>query len=80
MTLWLQVLFNTVWSCEMIPSDWKTGLLAPVYKKKGSKAECNNYRGTNLLSVPDKLFFVLLLKREKSTSIPFVDTSKLGLC
>ena len=63
MTLWLQELFNTVWQSEMIQSDWKTGLLVPVYKRKGSKAECNNYRGITLLSVPGKLFAMLLLKR-----------------
>ena len=63
MILWLQMLFNLVWHSEKIPSDWKKGLLVPIYKRKGSKAECINYRGITLLSVPGKLFAMLLLKR-----------------
>ena len=35
----------------------------PVFKRKGSKTNCSNYHCITLLSVPGKLFAMLLLKR-----------------
>ena len=48
---------------SFLPSDWKKGIIVPVFKRKGSKTDCSNYRGITLLSVPGKLFAMLLLKR-----------------
>ena len=35
----------------------------PLYKSKGCKDECNNYKGTSLLSVTEKVFGRVLMER-----------------
>jgi len=42
-------------------------LLIPLYKGKGTKSECSNYRGITLLSVPGKVFAHIILARIKPT-------------
>jgi len=37
-----------------IPADWKDDILTALYKAKGSKTECGNYRPITLLSVSGK--------------------------
>ena len=59
--------FKGVWDLESVPADWKRGIVLPLYKGKGSRAECSNYRGITLLSVPGKTFAHVLLNRMKST-------------
>jgi len=41
-----------VWRSGRIPSAWKDGILVALYKGKGTKTECSNYRPITLLSVP----------------------------
>ena len=41
--------------------------MIPVYKGKGCKSECSNYRGITLLSVPGKVFAHIILTRIKPT-------------
>ena len=38
-------LFNRILDSGIIPEDWVTGLIVPLYKGKGDKQDCNNYRG-----------------------------------
>ena len=61
--LWLHTLMCSVWSTGVIPTDWKRGLVVPIWKGKGDTRECNNYRGVTLLSVPGKVFARILLDR-----------------
>jgi len=72
--LWLQVLFNSIWKSEIIPKDCHTGTIPPLWKKKGSRRECKNYRRIILLSVPDKSFSMVLLQQ------CFVHLQRLVLC
>ena len=46
----------TVWEEEMMPDDFCDALIVSLYKKKGSKSDCGNYRGISLLSVAGKTF------------------------
>jgi len=59
----LHVVLCTVWSSGAIPSDWKKGIIVPLWKGKGDRYDCNNYRGVTLLSVPGKIFARILLQR-----------------
>ena len=61
---WLNSLFNSIWNSESIPSDWLNHLIIPLHKK-GSRSECDNYRGIALLSIPSKVFARILLNRIK---------------
>ena len=46
----------TVWEKKMISDDFRDALIVYLYKKKGSKSDCRNYRGISLLSVAGKIF------------------------
>ena len=35
----------------VVPEDWRSGVIVPLYKGKGERFECNNYRAISRLSV-----------------------------
>ena len=35
----------SAWNTGIIPTDWKRGLVVPLWKGKGDRPDCNNYRG-----------------------------------
>jgi len=57
----LRRLFTTFWQSGEVPQVWKDANIIPVYKNKGSKQACSNYRPISLLSVVGKLFASILL-------------------
>ena len=59
----LHAVLTAVWHSGDIPPDWKRGLVVPIWKGKGSRQDCGNYRGITLLSVPGKVLAHLLLMR-----------------
>ena len=52
-----------IWEEEQMPSDFKDALIVSLYKNKGSKADCGNYRGISLLSIAGKIFARVVLNR-----------------
>ena len=52
----LHAFLCSAWNTDIIPSDWKRGLVVLLWKGKGGHQDCNNYRGVTLLSVPSKIF------------------------
>jgi len=46
-----------------MPTDWKDGIIVTLYKGKGPKFECPNYRPITLLSVPGKVFAHVIMAR-----------------
>ena len=59
----LHKIVTHVWKEEMVPEEWHQGIIIPLYKGKGSKSECSNYRVITLLSVPGKVFAHVILAR-----------------
>ena len=53
----------TVWKEEMMPDDFHDALIVSLYKKKGRKSDCGNYRGISPLSVVGKIFARVILNR-----------------
>jgi sorting nexin-29 len=49
-------LFNKILESGHVPEDWLVGMIKPLFKNKGDKLDCNNYRGITLLSCVGKLF------------------------
>ena len=59
----LTAIFDLVLKAGIFPRAWLIGIIKPVYKKKGSKSDANNYRGITLVSCLGKVFAGLLNKR-----------------
>eukprot|EP00795_Rhopilema_esculentum_P016084 gene16084-7436_t len=61
---WLTGLLNQCWEKECVPQEWKKGAIVKL-PKKGSLNDCNNWRGITLLSIPGKVFCIVMLNRLK---------------
>ena len=48
-------LFQVVWRDEEAPQEFKDASIVPIYKKKGDRADCGNYRGISLLAIAGKI-------------------------
>ena len=53
---WLERLLNVCWKSGRVSQDWQDACLVPIYKGKGDKRICGNYRGKSLLSVVGKVY------------------------
>ena len=60
----LYSLLNKIWEKEVIPEDWKKGILIKL-PKKGDLTECKNWRGIMLLSIASKVLCRIILERIK---------------
>jgi len=58
----LNKLFNKILDTGVMPEDWVTGIIVPLYKK-GDKKDPANYRGITLLSCIGKMFTSILNAR-----------------
>ena len=59
----LHAVLCSAWNTGIIPTEWKRGLVVPLWKAKGDRQHCNNYHGVTLLSVPGKVFAQIILDR-----------------
>ncbi|VDP57400.1 unnamed protein product [Heligmosomoides polygyrus] len=53
---WLAEFFNQVVKEKKVPECWHNSTTIPIWKKKGSPADCSNYRPIRLLSHSMKIF------------------------
>ncbi len=63
MVSWLHRVLVAVWSSGRAPVDWKRALIVPLFKGKGSARDAANYRPISLLSIPGKVYALILLHR-----------------
>ena len=61
----LHAVLCSTWNTGILPTDWKRGLVVPLWKGKGDRQDCNNYRGVMLFSVPGKVFAQIILDRAR---------------
>ena len=59
---WLALICNAAWKSGKVPTDWQSGITVKL-PKKGDLTDPNNWRGVTLLSVPGKVFVLMLLNR-----------------
>ena len=57
------LLFNHVYTHGIVPDSWTIGIIKPIYKKKGSARDPDNYRPITILSCMGKLFTAVLNSR-----------------
>ena len=51
------------WSEGEVPQDMRDANVVTLYKHKGDRGDCNNYRGISLFGVVGKVFACVVLKR-----------------
>ena len=56
-------LYNELYTKNIVPNEWKKGLLTSIWKGKGVKGDPNNERGITLSNTPLKVMEKLLLTR-----------------
>ena len=73
----LHLLFLKIWETGEVPKDLKDALIVTIFKK-GSRAECGNYRGISLLSVIGKALAKVLQTRLSKLSESILPESQCG--
>jgi len=48
---------------EKMPKDWTKNIIVPIYKKRGDKLQCKNYRGISLLSTGHTMLTTVINNR-----------------
>ena len=60
----LEQLFSVIWQEEIVPRQWREGLIVNIHVfKKGDREDPANYRGITLLSFVGKVFCKILNNR-----------------
>ena len=59
----LHDLFTKCLEQRVVPQDLKDAVIVSLYKNKGEKSDCSNYRGITLLSIAGKILARVLLNR-----------------
>ncbi|KAG1046414.1 hypothetical protein G6F43_011102 [Rhizopus delemar] len=65
----ITLLSQLCWKLSVIPSDWRTAQVVPIYKK-GDDLDSGNYRPISLTSIMRKLFELCLQAELESTAPP----------
>ncbi len=60
---WIMWICNLAWEQSKVPEDWRKAIIVMLYKGKGNRDECYNYRGISLLCVPGKIYGRILNER-----------------
>lgn len=59
----LHELLAQCWSEGSVPQDMRDAKIITLYKNKGSRSDCNNYRGISLLNIVGKVIARVILSR-----------------
>ena len=75
---WLVRLLNVCFVIGMVPLDWASACVVPLYKGKGDKYECTSYRGISLLSVVGKVYGRVLIRRVREGTEGVIGDEQCG--
>ena len=67
------------WEQGYIPQDMRDANIVTLYKNKGDRSDCNNYRGISLLSIVGKVFARVVLCRLQALASRVYPESQCGL-
>jgi len=51
----LLTIFKDIWHQHAVPQDFQNAVIVHIFKKKGDRSVCDDYRGISLLSIPGKI-------------------------
>jgi len=66
------------WDAGQIPSNLKDANIITLYKNKGDRSDCNNYRGISLLSLAGKILARVILPRLQTLAERILPESQCG--
>ena len=66
------------WSEGAVPQDMRDAKIVTLYKNKGDRSDCNNYRGISLLSIVGKLYARIVLVRLQKLAARVYPESQCG--
>ena len=75
---WLTRVCKVCVSEEKVPNDWVRAIVVPLYKGKGDRNDCKNYRGISLLSIPDKVYGRILIERVRVLTEGMIGEEQCG--
>ena len=56
-------ILTTIWNQEELPAELRDATIVVLFKNKGARTDCGNYRGISLLSIAGKILARILLNR-----------------
>ena len=59
---WICTLCNMAFESGVVPEYWMSALIAPLYKGKGERTECSNYRGISPVSEVGKMYTGIIVE------------------
>jgi hypothetical protein len=65
---WMHKLLCLCLATGVVPQDWCSSVIVPLYKGKGCVKECRNYRAISLLSVPGKVYGKILIDKVRNVT------------
>ena len=74
----LHKLLCLCWEKGHVPKDMRDASIVTIYKKKGDRSECDNYRGISLLSIVGKVYARVVLARLQSLASRVYPESQCG--
>ena len=74
----LHLLLLMCWNEGAVPQDMRDASIVTLYKNKGDRSDCNNYRGISLLSIAGKIFAKIILKRLQTLAERIYPESQCG--
>jgi len=71
-------IFTICWNRRCLLDDFRDTKIITLYKNKGDRRDCNNYRGISLLCIAGKDFARLLLPRVRQIADRILPESQCG--
>ena len=73
-------IISHIWEEDKMPEDFCNSLIIALYKNKGSKANCENYRGISVLSITGKILDLVILNWLHTMSEANLPEDQCGCC
>jgi len=74
----LHEVLGQCWQEGAVPQDMRDATIVTLYKNKGERSDCNNYRGISLLSIVGKVYARVILTRLQKLAERIYPESQCG--